>query len=85
MKRPELAACKDAPFLFFGPDRESHADRAYREGAAKAVCRKCPVRDECLAEAVTNGFIWGVWGGMGEKERQHYLGRLGRLRAVSGN
>jgi len=36
---------------------------------AKAVCRKCPVRLECLDEAISNNEKFGVWGGMDTLER----------------
>lgn len=30
---------------------------------AKAVCRDCPLRRECLAGALQRREPWGVWGG----------------------
>lgn len=30
---------------------------------AKAICSKCSVVDECLAEALARREPWGVWGG----------------------
>ena len=33
----------------------------------------CPVRSECLAEALDNRIEWGVWGGMTERERRQLL------------
>ena len=82
MSYPESAACASRPFLFFGRDRETGIERDSRESAAKVICRGCPVSDECVAYALTNSMTWGVWGGMGEKERQRYLGRL-RAQAVA--
>ena len=40
---------------------------------AKAICMGCPVRAECLAEALDNRIEWGVWGGMTERERRQLL------------
>jgi WhiB family redox-sensing transcriptional regulator len=30
---------------------------------AKALCRDCPIRPECLAGALERREPWGVWGG----------------------
>ena len=30
---------------------------------AKAICAKCPVREECFEGAVSRREPWGVWGG----------------------
>jgi len=37
---------------------------------ARAVCLQCPVRLECLADALDNRMDFGVWGGMTERERR---------------
>lgn len=44
------------PELFFA---ESPADVEL----AKALCRSCPVRNECLSGALERREPWGVWGG----------------------
>lgn len=37
---------------------------------AKWICNnRCPVRDECLAYALRWSEDWGIWGGLGPKER----------------
>ena len=51
------------PDLFF-PERGAST----RE--AKAVCRGCVVREECLEYAIANGEKFGIWGGMSERERR---------------
>src|SRR6476659_138401 len=40
---------------------------------ARGVCMGCPVRFDCLAEALDNRIEWGVWGGMTERERRQLL------------
>ncbi|WP_331727979.1 WhiB family transcriptional regulator [Streptomyces sp. NBC_01176] len=46
-----------------------------RQKQAKAVCARCPVRTECLAEALDERIEFGVWGGMTERERGALLQR----------
>ncbi|MFC7327692.1 WhiB family transcriptional regulator [Marinactinospora rubrisoli] len=48
--------CRLEPDLFFA---EAPADVE----AAKAVCADCPVREQCLADALERREPWGVWGG----------------------
>ncbi|MFD5818382.1 WhiB family transcriptional regulator [Streptomyces sp. NPDC127038] len=65
---PALAAC-----------RTTDPDELFVQGAAqnraKAVCTGCPVRTECLADALDNRVEFGVWGGMTERERRALLRR----------
>jgi len=37
---------------------------------AKAVCAKCSVREACLAEAMANPNLSGIWGGLSDVERK---------------
>ena len=37
---------------------------------AKAVCARCPVREECLEYALQWEPLCGVWGGLSERERR---------------
>lgn len=39
------------------------------------MCFGCPVRTECLAEALDHRIEFGVWGGMTERERRALLRR----------
>jgi WhiB family transcriptional regulator, redox-sensing transcriptional regulator len=60
------------PDLFF-PERGASTKEA------KAVCRGCTVRDDCLEYALANGEKFGIWGGLSERERR----RLRRQRALA--
>ncbi|GAA5104742.1 MULTISPECIES: WhiB family transcriptional regulator [Pseudonocardiaceae] len=35
----------------------------------RALCAACPVREQCLAEALAGGEAWGIWGGLDAAER----------------
>lgn len=54
-------------------------DALFVQGAeqnrAKLLCRNCPVRTECLADALDGRINYGVWGGMTERERRALLRR----------
>ena len=62
-----------------GACRTYHPDRLFVQGAAqheaKIVCFPCPVRAQCLAEALDRRIEFGVWGGMTERERRALLRR----------
>jgi WhiB family redox-sensing transcriptional regulator len=58
---------------FFHPDGERGASRGRREASAKSVCRACPVRAECAAQALASREPYGVWGGFTEAERLRLL------------
>ena len=60
------AACK-------GETPDALFVRGAEQNKAKQVCAGCPVRTECLAEALDNQIEWGVWGGMTERERRALL------------
>ncbi len=64
----EAASCKGAR-----PDELFV--RGAEQNRAKLMCGHCPVRTECLAEALDNRIEWGVWGGMTERERRALLRR----------
>jgi hypothetical protein len=40
-----------------------------QNGAAKRVCKPCPLKDECGEWAIKHD-EFGVWGGLSEKERR---------------
>jgi len=39
----------------------------------KAICRRCPVRVECLEFAIEHNERFGVWGGLSERQRRPLL------------
>lgn len=51
------------------------------QNRAKTVCQGCPVRTECLADALDNRVEFGVWGGMTERERRALLRRRPDVRS----
>ena len=59
--------------------RNADPDELFVTGAAqnraKQVCMGCPVRTECLSDALDNRVEFGVWGGMTERERRALLRR----------
>lgn len=63
-----LAACQSAePDLFFPVSGGGWARQVER---AKALCRACPVRRQCLQYAINEDEAYGVWGGLTEDERR---------------
>lgn len=60
------AACRevDDPSIFFPGRGSSKATQA-----AKAICGRCLVRDECLNFAVRYGIGSGIFGGLGYRKR----------------
>lgn len=66
----EDAVCIDhGPEMFFPERHQALAQQA------KAVCKTCPVRMECLDEAIANNERFGIWGGMDTLERSKEVRR----------
>lgn len=65
---PSEAACR-------GTDPDELFVQGAAQNRAKSVCLGCPVRTECLADALDNRTEFGVWGGMTERERRALLRR----------
>lgn len=51
-------------------------DKGTSPKPAKQVCGRCPVRSECLDDALLRRERFGVWGGLTERERRVLLRRL---------
>ncbi|WP_432020264.1 WhiB family transcriptional regulator [Streptomyces sp. 1222.5] len=76
------AVCREEdPELFFPIGNTGPALLQIEE--AKAVCRRCPVTDQCLQWALEAGQEDGVWGGLSEGERRAMKRRAARNRARS--
>ena len=60
-----LAKCRGTEDAMFGAP--------FDQKRASLLCGSCPVRSDCLAEALDNRIEWGVWGGMTERERRLLL------------
>lgn len=59
------ARCADIPDAdIFFPERGASTTKA------KAICNGCTVKAECLQYAVDNKMDFGLWGGMGAKQRR---------------
>ena len=69
------AQCRkdNASFFFPPPHFERKDEKDGREGVARALCRACPVRRECLDYALAVQEPHGIWGGMNELERRRFL------------
>lgn len=69
------AACRGMDSsIFFHPRAERTVARENRINAAKAVCRECPVIEQCLDHAIRVREPYGIWGGLSEEERASTLG-----------
>ncbi|MFD6565344.1 WhiB family transcriptional regulator [Micromonospora profundi] len=74
------SACRDSdPELHFPVGTSGPALIQIEQ--AKAVCRPCPVKADCLQFALDGGIDHGVWGGMSEEERRA-VKRKGGLRVL---
>lgn len=60
----ERALCPQTDPDAFYPEKGGSTE------AAKAICRRCPVKKECLDFALDNDERFGIWGGFSERERR---------------
>lgn len=58
----EGAPCAGKPTSWFFPTANDY-------GAAKKLCKDCPLRDACLQYALDNNIFHGMWGGTTERQR----------------
>jgi WhiB family redox-sensing transcriptional regulator len=69
----DRANCKGANADLFFPERGASTR------SAKAICRECQARGDCLEFALRSGEKFGIWGGLSERERR----RVRRERQVA--
>ena len=69
------AACRgeDSSFFFAPGYFEKRREKDAREAVAKAICRTCPVLDECREYSLEVREGHGIWGGLNEMERRALL------------
>ena len=71
------AACKGMDTNIFFPERGESCEEA------KAICRRCPVNDDCREYALSMGSrIQGVWGGTSDRGRRSDRSGRGRVYAL---
>jgi WhiB family redox-sensing transcriptional regulator len=58
------ALCTEHPEVQFFPERGESSE------PAKATCRKCLAREDCLRYALDEAIKCGIWGGLSERERR---------------
>ncbi|WP_405631994.1 WhiB family transcriptional regulator [Streptomyces sp. NBC_00016] len=78
----EHAECRNEdPDLFFPIGTSGPA--LLQTEQAKAVCRRCPVQEQCLEWAMETDQTLGVWGGTSENERRALKRRIRAARRSS--
>jgi len=69
----EFALCAEIDNALFFPEKGESTK------SAKAVCRRCAVRAECLEYALERDERWGIYGGLSPQQRR----RLKRAREAA--
>jgi len=67
------AACRRHPIGWWFPDNGGDHAETRR---ARVICSNCPVREDCLAHALSRNED-GIWGGLNIKERRQLSRGLG--------
>lgn len=80
-----LADCRGKADLMYHPsfDREGLDPNPEALEAARAVCGGCPVRRDCLKDAMANFEKFGVWGGLTYRERHSLRRKVLRHRGAA--
>lgn len=79
----DQAACKGLPvnMFFYTEEDYGRKERRRKDKAAKAVCAECPVKAQCLQDALDRDDAHSIQGGTTPKDRGHrvYLPEVGML------
>ena len=82
MRWQERAACKGSTHWFFPVEGESESEKHERVAYAKTICLRCPVRTECLDDALRTVGHEGIRAGKTPRElrsmRSSYLKELAK-------
>ncbi|MFE4690793.1 WhiB family transcriptional regulator [Streptomyces sp. NPDC056749] len=63
------AACRGMDSdIFFSPLGERGQARREREKDARRICDGCEVAEICACTALSHGEVYGVWGGLTDRE-----------------
>lgn len=74
MPPKQRVPCQETdPDLWFPVGDSGPAQRQTEQ--AKVLCRQCPIRQECLDNALSNRIDYGIWGGFSPAERRAILAR----------
>lgn len=74
------AACQHEPDPGFLAEKTNNAKKNKElELRAKAICKECPVRIECLDHAMRMPERGGIWGGMNDGERDVLVKKLRKM------
>jgi WhiB family redox-sensing transcriptional regulator len=83
----DRAACRGVSHYVFSNDTELLPDGSprapYDHAEAKCYCQGCPVRVECLEDALGRGDLWIVRGGMDPQELRAERRRRQRKRTAA--
>jgi WhiB family redox-sensing transcriptional regulator len=61
--------CQKVPSIFFPEDFAEPEKRKAATKAAKALCRECPLMNECRTYALETNQRFGIWGATSPHER----------------
>lgn len=74
---PRAVNSEDRTWVIDALCRNTDPDELFVRGAAQRkaanICRNCPVKRECGADALDNKVEYGVWGGLTERRRRALL------------